>query len=242
MKIDKNQQRIFFNDAHNQYKNRDLLKPPLHTVYELNRFISLLTNTIAGNNIIDFGSGTGRITLPLLEKKFHVSAVDVSSESLLSLERLAKEKGFESQLNTKETLLGLKADAIVGTDILHHVDLAEYIGKFPSHLNKNGMVLFSEPNAWNISWFFYFPLYALVKGVSVVKYIDVEKGFLQCRYWHIRRSLNKAGFGKVRLYGHGLIPPPLISWSPALSRINYFLSDLPMIRFFAYRFFIFAQK
>ena len=242
MNIDQHQQQVFFNDSSHQYRQKDLLTPPSHTAYEIGRFMSLVKVNISGKNIIDFGSGTGRISIPLLKEKFNVCAVDISKESLQNLYQIAKKMGLHAQLETKTALQGTKAHAVIGTDILHHVDLKKHILLFPHHLHKKGMILFSEPNAYNIAWFFYFPLYAFIKKIPVKEYIQIEKGFLQCRYGYIKKSLQDAGFKTIRIYGHGLLPPPILWKSSLLSKFNYFLGDLPLLRFFAYRFFIYAKK
>lgn len=255
MKIDAKKQAKFFDVHDHQYQEDALRKPPVHTQYELNRFQKILKKALssvqskpsskAKKRIIDFGSGTGRISIPLLREGFQVIALDISKESLSNLEKLAKSLKLEKKLSTVSSFSDSKtpqsADAIVGTDILHHVNLEEYIQTFPKHLRKRGVILFSEPNAYNPAWYLYFPLHALFNGMSVIEYIKVESGFLQCRPPHVKKLLKQSGFKTVKLYGHGILPPPVLSWSPKLSKLNYYLSDLPILRLFAYRILIFAS-
>lgn len=242
MKIDKQEQASFFNTADHQYDLSAIKHPPYHTKQEINHMLRIITKHSKGTSVIDFGAGTGRVSIPLLRQGFHVVAVDVSKDSLARLSSIAHQIGLHERLTVTSSLAKLSVDAIVGADILHHVSIADYTRMFPKHLRPHGILVFSEPNILNISWFFYLPLQALMRGIPLVKLLKAEKGILQCRHSYIRKQLQQAGFKTIIIYGHGIIPPPLCSWSRHLSSLNYFLSNLPVLKLFAYRLIIFAEK
>lgn len=46
-------------------------------------------------------------------------------------------------------------DGIVGADILYHVDIHVVLSQLKKTVKKNGVLVFSEPNGWNILWYVY---------------------------------------------------------------------------------------
>ena len=135
-KISINEQRIFFNLKENQYKRDTITAPPKHVRDELD-FIIKKIGWNKNQSIIDFGSGTGRITIDLLKHGYRVLAVDISRESLNALKLTAKENRVDKDLNTStEIPYNFKVEYIVGADILHHISLAESFDNIYQHLKK----------------------------------------------------------------------------------------------------------
>lgn len=61
-------------DAH-RYDEKLLQHPPVHVVDETKKIISLLKKKNV-KTVIDFGCGNGRLSIPLLQAGFHVTAVE----------------------------------------------------------------------------------------------------------------------------------------------------------------------
>jgi SAM-dependent methyltransferase len=172
--------------------------------------------------------------LYLLRKGHSVEAVDLSEVSLAALQQNAERLGLPQLRTRTELPREPYADAIVGTDVLHHVDLDDTLSHFRDALVDGGRLSFSEPGAGNLSWYLYLGLYR--------REWEVEKGIVQCSYRNLVRALRDAGFVDISVRGFGLLPNPLFNWSQLLCRFNLWLGEVPILRHFAYRYLITAQK
>jgi len=225
-------QQRYFDKRHNQYDPRLLLQPQKHVKIETDIILNQLRTIKTG--IVDFGAGTGRLTIPLIQSHRHVVAVDTSKKSLLVLQRLATKMHKARYLKTAHNIREITSlNAIVGCDILHHIDLNKYMTVWYSCLKPGGKIIFSEPNPWNLSWLIYISLYS--------NWV-IEKGIFHCNAPTLISILRKAGYNSISIRGLGLLPLPLFNSFPFFQRLNLFLGDLPFIRYFAYRLIIEAVK
>jgi SAM-dependent methyltransferase len=220
-------QSAHFNLEKNRYKENLLFHPPKHTQEEINLMIRILKKKNI-TSVIDFGSGNGRLTFPLLMKVIAVTAVDISTESLQILSTLAKKKGLKG-LSTSDHIPSNKTDAFVGCDILHHIDLDIYLKMMQGRLKEGGFLLFSEPNILNIAW---------VLFITCMLDWRIEWRVVFCNYFSLTKKLQENKFTHIHIHGIGLLPPPLFNGVSFLQRINYFLGDLPILKLFAYRYII----
>jgi len=234
MKLDQEKnQAVFFSDEKNQYDLKLIENPPLHVEKEINNILSKI-NDLKLKKVVEFGSGTGRLTIPLLKNNFYVKAVDISQESLLKLKKIAYKFKRDKQLETFHTIESIKnTKCIVGCDILHHIELDKYLEIFHQKLEKGGSFVFSEPNSFNIYWLIY---------ISIFANWQVEKGIFQCNYFSLQNKLRRANFKNIKIEGLGLFPSSLITWSKRLLDINIFLGNLPILKYFSVRLIISAEK
>jgi cyclopropane fatty-acyl-phospholipid synthase-like methyltransferase len=227
-------QAAFFNQQRNQYATGAVIQPPLHTRMEVERVLRQLTarNVPRTGHVLDFGAGTGRLTIPLLEGGYRVTAVDVSQASLDSLQDVAAQLGLRDLETTQELPEDAQYDAVVGADILHHVAMPEYLPRLRRLLKKGGVMAFSEPGALNPTWYVYLPL---------AFDWSVEKGVTTCTTWNLTRQLRRAGFEDIEISGFGLVPRSLTAWSERLCRLNDDLGDVLPARLIAYRYTVSAR-
>lgn len=232
-KVNYSKQKIFFNLGKNRYPTSAILNPPYHTQLELSQIISKLPDKLSGD-IIDFGAGSGRITIPLLENGQRVLAVDISRLSLKELRKTAR-KIPNSQLIVSPGLSNKipGCRAIIGADILHHIDIKDYVRQFYDVLPYGGKAIFSEPGAFNFFWYIYLPVFSSW---------PIEQGLKQCTYYNLLRLFKEAGFKEVKITGLGLFPRPIFNFSSFLCRLNDRLGDMPFLKPFAYRYIIEATK
>lgn len=225
-------QRIFFNNRKHQYKKERIFNPPPHTRLELDE---ILKRVHKKNNslVADFGAGSGRITIPLLQKGYTVWAIDISEESLKNLQSIVRTLKLSSLFTANTFPSQVQFSSIVGADILHHINLDETLPLIYRSLLPGGNIVFSEPCAFNLAWYIYLPLSSEW---------SVEKGIVQCRYFNLMKKFKRAGFQTVSIHGFGILPTPLFNWSRYLCFLNNRLGDVPLLKFFAYRFIIEAIK
>jgi 2-polyprenyl-3-methyl-5-hydroxy-6-metoxy-1,4-benzoquinol methylase len=222
-----------FDAVHHQYPREAILRPPLHTAIELERLVRSLRGVPSDERILDFGAGSGRLSIALAKQGHAVLSVDISEQSLASLRTLA----HELDLHSIETATSLPTvgsfPAIVGSDILHHVELDEYLPQLHALLRDGGKAVFSEPGALNPSWY---ALFLLRRAMQV------ERRIVHCNLRTLRKAFERHGFRDVRFTGVGLLPRPFFGWGETACRLHDRSGDLPLLKWFSYRFLIEATK
>jgi len=226
-------QSTFFDRKEHQYSTDLILNPPLHTTLEINAIINKIVGLNSMDYVVDFGAGSGRITIPLLKNNFYVYAIDVSKRSLENLRKTAKKLLLHSLETATSLPRNRKFKALVGADILHHIELNKYLPKIFNSLEKGGKVIFSEPCAFNLAWYIYLPIASNWK---------LERGLINCTYSNLKNTFEKHGFKNVTISGLGLLPRPFFNWSKKLCKLNDWLGNLPILKLFSYRYIIEATK
>jgi len=180
------------------YPSEKVLNPPPHVKREVSEIIKKIGVDFS-EKIVDFGAGTGRLAIPLLRNNYQVLAVDNNKESLKELIKSAKIINKENNLKTINKLPAKdKFNLIVGTDILHHLNLDIWLPILYKHLNSGGRIIFSEPNSWYLLWWLFIFLFLDFQE---------EKGIGQISYFGLRRRLEKVGFKNIKISGFGLLFP-----------------------------------
>jgi SAM-dependent methyltransferase len=225
-------QEEFFNVDEHQYAQALVERPPLHTSREIDAILFRLRQHPGVESVVDFGAGSGRLTVPLLRQRYSVLAVDVSDKSLENMRSLAQRLSLPPPPTSLHLPQHGTFDAVVGTDILHHVDLDAHLPALRKAVRPGGRLVFSEPGGFNPTWYVYLPLTAPW---------HIEKGVRRCTYYNLRRKLVAHGFRDASVSGLGLLPRPFFNWSRTLSRLNDAAGNLPLLKLFAYRYIIEAS-
>lgn len=204
----------YFDQPTHRFPPSQILTPPPYQQLELlNLQQALLLKPPA--QLIDYGAGSGRVSIHFLKQGFDVLAVDISKQSLHDLEQLYLDHKAQSWGHlTTATKLPTKtiADGLVGADILHHVDLPATLSLMKKALKPGGNLAFSEPNAWHLPWY----LFLLVERVPW----SIEKNIIHNNILYLKKHFNRAGFHQLKISGHGFLPTMMSSssWNLSLGR------------------------
>jgi len=217
--------------GHRDYQRRYFSEPrrtrprmaPVRTPYVERHFAETLAalRPPPGGRILELGCGMGRFSLPLAERGYQVTGLDLSPELLGAL-------GGADPAAAVTTVCGSSADAdrlvdgpfdaVVGFFFLHHLpDLAPTFAAAARLLVAGGRVAFCEPNGWNPS--FYVQI-AFTPGMS----FRGDGGVVRMRRGHVLPRLAGAGFADLACRRYGLFPPALAnrpSWRRFERRLEH---------------------
>ena len=106
-------------------------------------------NLLSDKEILDFGGGTGLLTLPLAKQAKSVILVDISEKMLEQARLKAEQQEIKNIQFLEQDLLKnpLKQefDLIVVCRVLHHMpDLDAALSLFHQHLRENGQLLIAD--------------------------------------------------------------------------------------------------
>ena len=180
-----------------------------------------------GTDVLEVGCGTGAFTGVFAETRARVVAIDVSA-ALLD-QAIARETcgGVTFRIEDAEAMSSDNEsfDAVVGSSILHHLDVARSIDEMYRVLRPGGRIAFAEPNMMNPHIVFErtTPVIRRWMGVS-----PEETAFFR---WRLAAQLRKAGFDEVRVepfdFLHPAVPRTLI---PVVRGVGGLLERIPLAR------------
>ena len=104
---------------------------------------------LSDKEILDFGGGTGLLSLPLAKQAKLVTLVDISEKMLEQARLKAEQKEIKNIQFLEQNLLAKSLeqefDLIVVCRVLHHMpDLDESLSLFHQHLRENGQLLLAD--------------------------------------------------------------------------------------------------
>ena len=204
------------------------------------RRVKMLSNHLRSEmRVLELGCGTGYFTRELARCGADIVAVDVSPELLEIAEADSPAKNVRYEIQNVCALSYPDAcfDSVVGSSVLHHLDIKEALTETYRVLKEGGTIYFTEPNMLN-------PQIAIQKNVRWVKRTlgdsPDETAFFR---WPLRRLLKQTGFRDVRIdpfdFLHPKSPGFLVNPLNGLGRV---LEKVPVISEFAGSLYIRAVK
>jgi SAM-dependent methyltransferase len=188
--------------------------------------------------VLEIGCGTGLFTEKFAASGADILAVDISEDLL---ER-ARQRGIPNARflarRFEDCEIDGPFDAVLGSSVLHHLEVDDAIAKIFSLLKPGGRMSFAEPNYLNPQVFlerklrFIRPLFWHVS--------PDETAFVR---WSFQAKLVRAGFDMVALtpfdWLHPVTPGGLI---PAVSAVGAALESTPLLREFSGSLHIVARR
>jgi 2-polyprenyl-3-methyl-5-hydroxy-6-metoxy-1,4-benzoquinol methylase len=193
----------------------------------------------AETNALEIGCGTGLFTSWLAETGARIDAMDLSADLI----DIARSRGMDParvrcECKPFEAYEGEGLyDAVLGSSVLHHLELAPALQRIHRLLKPGGVMAFAEPNLLN-------PQIALIKKWKWLgrKLGDSEDETAFVR-WTLAKDLRQAGFVGVDVqpieWLHPAVPKALIPLVQGLGRV---LEILPGLREFGGSLTIVARK
>jgi SAM-dependent methyltransferase len=204
------------------------------------RRVRMLSNHLKpGMTVLEMGCGTGSFTRELARSGADVVAIDVSPELLEIARASCSAPNVQYQIQNAYALSYSEGvfDSVVGSSVLHHLEIEAAIRDIYRVLKPGGTIYFTEPNMLN-------PQIAIQKNIPWIKRklgdSPDETAFFR---WPLRRLLERTGYRDVRIdpfdFLHPKTPVALIDRVNALGR---FLENAPVISEFAGSLYIRAIK
>ncbi len=179
-----------------------------------------------GMTVLELGCGTGSFTRELARSGAEIVAIDVSPELLEIAKLNCSVPNVRFQIQNAYSLSYSEAvfDSVVGSSVLHHLEIEEALRDVYRVLKPEGTICFTEPNMLN-------PQTAIQKNIPWIKQklgdSPDETAFFR---WPLRRFLERAGYRDIRVdpfdFLHPKTPVPLIDRMDAFGR---FLENVPVI-------------
>src|SRR5713101_716506 len=165
-----------------------------------------------GVRALEIGCGTGMFTDMFARTGAQIVGVEIS-EALMEKARTRNLPTAQVQFLAKrfeDCDVDGPFDVVIGSSVLHHLDIEAALAKIYSLLKPGGWMSFAEPNMLN-------PQVFLERKLAFIRplfwYVSPdETAFVR---WSLRRLLESTGFQDVRIepfdWLHPAVPPPLIA-------------------------------
>lgn len=197
------------------------------------RRAKLITHTAClrpGMNVLEIGCGTGLFTEFFASAGVNLVAVDISKDLLeiASNRNLPKDRVRFIEARFEELETNNYFDAVIGSSILHHLDVRKSLTKIFSFLKHGGVLCFAEPNMLN-------PQILIQKNIPAIKKImgdsPDETAFIRFRF---KNLLKEAGFDMISIepfdWLHPAVPGRLITVVQLMGDV---FEKTPLLREFA---------
>jgi len=146
-------------EFHNErFGQGDRAREPVQKYYAVmspvkRRYKSIISQECQGKRVLEYGCATGGTTFTWCRLGAEVVGIDISDEAV----RIASENAAKEGLQVQFAVMNAEAlefpdnrfDIVVGTGILHHLDLQKSYAELARVLDTGGFALFIEPMGHN---------------------------------------------------------------------------------------------
>ena len=202
------------------------------------RYFIELTKMNPNSNVLEIGCGSSVFTEILAKTGAKLTATDISAE-LLDLAKKKNILGCSFLLTDAHTLnfRDSSFDIVLGSSVLHHLEVEKAIQEFFRVLKPNGQVIFAEPNMLN-------PQIFLQKNIPFIKrWMNDSADETAIVRWEIAKKLKLTGFKDIKAFPYDFLHPNtpqcLIK---IVQHIGAAIEMLPLIKEFAGSLIIYGRK
>jgi ubiquinone/menaquinone biosynthesis C-methylase UbiE len=204
------------------------------------RRVEMLCGSIQeGWSVLELGCGTGYFTKELAGTNAQITAIDISPALIKEAEMAVHGPNVKFVIENayQMTFSDKTFDAVVGSSVLHHLDIVKAISEIFRVLKPGGIIAFTEPNMMN-------PQIAVQKNVPYVKKklgdSPDETAFFR---WAIRKMLIRNGFIDAVARPFDFLHPSIPEkWIKTISMVGSWAEKTPLIKEIAGSLYITALK
>jgi 2-polyprenyl-3-methyl-5-hydroxy-6-metoxy-1,4-benzoquinol methylase len=204
-------------------------------------YIISLTDSKENKSILEIGCGTGEVSFWIAEQtKMNVLGTDLCIPFIEQADQkfvLPNLKFEVLDFNKPQQMKGRTFDYIVGNGILHHLyyHLDSVLSTFQELLNKDGKIIFLEPNIYN-------PYCAFIFNYAR-KWANLEPDEMAFSKYFINAKLVQSKFKEINIeYKDFLLPGiPEILIKPSILAGNV-LENIPLLKMLSQSIYISAKK
>jgi len=180
---------------------------------------------------LEIGCGTGMFTEMFAKTGAKLTAVDISLDLLKKAQarNLPPDKVLFLEKRIEDYDADDSFDAVIGSSVLHHLDMEVALKKIYTLLKPGGFMCFTEPNMLNPQVFIERKFRSILPCLWYVS--EDETAIVR---WIFRDLLKKIGFDNIEImpfdWFHPATPIPLIR---LISNLGMLLEKTPILREFA---------
>jgi ubiquinone/menaquinone biosynthesis C-methylase UbiE len=160
-------------------------------------FDRMIRTASAGKDVLEYGCGYGNFCFTLAEAGGRITGIDISPKSIDVARKTSNERGFEGM--TFEVMDAENMDfpdesfdTVVGSAILHHLDLTRCSAEIMRVIKPGGRALFLEPLGHNPALNLFRKLTPSLRTEDEhpltrqdLKFLAKQMGHAQYRYYHV---------------------------------------------------------
>jgi len=146
-------------DFHNdRFGSNDNVRGPTAKYYSVmkpvkERYKEIIAQSCEGKKVLEYGCATGGTTFSWARRGAKVFGIDISEEAVKKAKQAAENENLDvdfAVMNAEDLQFPNQSfDLIVGTGILHHLNLNRSYSELSRVLTKDGFALFIEPMGHN---------------------------------------------------------------------------------------------
>jgi len=177
--------------------------------------------------ILEIGCGTGLFTQEIVKTKNKIIAIDISPDLLAIAQNNIKAKNISFKIDNayQTSFVPNTFDFIIGSSILHHLEINQALKEFHRILKPGGKLIFTEPNHLN-------PQITLERSCPYFRKMfnnsPNETAFYR---WRLSQQLKISHFKNVKVipfdFLHPATPAFLVNFIFSLSKI---IEKIPVIK------------
>jgi SAM-dependent methyltransferase len=204
------------------------------------RRVKMLTKYInPDDNVLEIGCGTGYFSKELTKTNASITSIDISPNLLEIAKKEVIDKNIKFKIENAYSLSfsDESFDIIVGSSVLHHLDIDKALSEFYRVVKKGKTICFTEPNMLN-------PQIALQKNIpSLKKYLGDSPDETAFFRWSLVKKLKKVGFHNIKIvpfdFLHPSFPKYILGFMKPLCE---FAEKIPLFTEIAGSLYILAEK
>lgn len=128
--------------------------------YGFDKYRSRVTERARHRRVLEYGCGTGSLAFALTQSAGEVIGIDISEVAIERARRESRQRGLENTqflVDNAESmhLPDRHVDVVVGSGIVHHLDIPKAMAEVRRVLRRGGTAIFAEPLAHNpaLEWY-----------------------------------------------------------------------------------------